>query len=208
MCQLLGLSETSWYYRPKPDPTNESVRTRLRSLVAERPSFGAPRMTMMIRRELGALNHRRIERLYVLKGLQLPLRPKRRYRGTRRVVPATLPTAIGQRGATAFVYDVLADGCRKRIITLVDDYTRECLTPDVDTSISGQHVTRIQGQLREAGKLPQVLACDNGTEFISKAMLMWPHASTVKIRYIEPGMQTQHAYCESFNGKFREECLR
>ena len=76
------------------------------------------------------------------------------------------------RGSMDFVHDVLADGRRMRVFTFVDDYTRECLALEADTSISGQRVTRTLGQLREAGKLLQVLVCNNGTEFTSKVMLM------------------------------------
>ena len=207
-CRLAGLSEASWYYRPTPNVQNEKISERLRTLASERPAFGAPRMTVWIRREFGTVNHKRVERLYGEQGLQLPRRAKRRRRGVQRVAPAAVPSAPGQRGSMDFVHDVLADGTRIRIFTLVNDFTRECLALEVDTSISGQRVTRILGALREARKLPPVLVGDNGSEFTSKAMLMWSHATSTKVHYIQPGKPTQNAFCESFNGKLRNECLR
>lgn len=207
-CKIAGLSEASWYYRPKPDPTNEAITARLCELAGERPAFGAPRMTVMIRREFGSVNHKRVERLYTLRGLPLPRRPKRRRRGVQRVVPAELPTAPGQRGSMDFVHDILADGRRFRILVVVDDFSRECLALEVDTSITGQRVGRVLDRLRDEGRLPQVLVCDNGTEFTSRAMLMWSQRTARRLHFIEPGKPTQNAYCESFNGKLRIECLR
>ncbi len=207
-CKLAGLSEASWYYRAKPNPTNDAIATRLCELAGERPAFGAPRMTVMIRREFGCVNHKRVERLYTQQGLQLPRRPKRRRRGVQRVVPAELPTAPGQRGSMDFVHDILADGRRFRMLVVVDDYSRECLALEVDTSITGQRVSRVLDRLRDEGRLPQVLVCDNGTEFTSRAMLMWTQRTARKLHFIQPGKPTQNAYCESFNGKLRIECLR
>jgi putative transposase len=207
-CRLAGLAEASWYYRPQPNRRNEQISARLRELAGQRPAFGAPRMTVMIQREFGRVNHKRVERLYALQGLQLPRRIKRRRRGQQRVAPAALPTAPGQRGSMDFVHDVLADGRRYRVLVVVDDYSRECLALEVDTSITGQRVTRVLNELRAAGCLPQVLVCDNGTEFTSRAMLTWSHATATKLHFIQPGKPTQNAYCESFNGKLRIECLR
>ena len=94
------------------------------------------------------------------------------------------------------------------IFTLVDDFTRECLALEVDTSLSGQRASRILEALRLADRLPGTIVCDNGTEFTSKAMLKWSLDKGVKLNFIEPGKPTQNAFIESFNGKFRHECLR
>ncbi len=207
-CRLAGLSEASWYYRSKPNPQNEAIASRLTELASKRPAFGAPRMTVMIRREFGVVNHKRVERLYAEQGLQLPRRPKRRRRGIQRVVPAAAPTAPGQRGSMDLVHDVFADGRRFRVLVVVDDYSRECLALEVDTSITGQRVSRVLDRLQNEGCLPQVLVCDNGTEFTSRAMLMWSQRTARTLHFIQPGKPTQNAYCESFNGKLRIECLR
>jgi putative transposase len=207
-CGLAGLSEASWYYRRKESPTNVQLRKRLRSLAQQRPAFGSPRLTILLRREFGAVNHKRVERLYSEEGLQLPRRAKRRRRGVQRVAPVVQPAGPRQRGSMDFIHDVLADGRRFRILSVVDDYSRECLALEVDTSITGQRVSRVLSQLKVHRKLPDVLVCDNGTEFTSRAMLMWSHAHAVKLHFIQPGKPTQNAYIESFNGKFRHECLR
>lgn len=107
-----------------------------------------------------------------------------------------------------FMHDVLANGRRIRLFNLVDDFSRECLFIEVDTSLTGQRVSRILEALRQVDKLPGTIVCDNGTEFTSKAMLKWSLDKGVKLNFIEPGKPTQNAYIESFNGKMRQECLR
>lgn len=207
-CRLAGLSEASWYYRRRPCAEEDRLRKRLRSLAQERPAFGSPRLTVLIQREFGAVNHTRVERLYAEVGLQLPRRAKRRRRGVQRVAPAALPTGPGQRGSMDFLHDIPRDGRRIRALTVVDDFTGECLALEVDTLISGLRVRRVLDRLKLLGKLPEVLVCDNGTEFTSRAMLRWSKARDVKLHFIQPGKPTQNAHIESFNGKFRHECLR
>ena len=207
-CRLTGLAEASWYYRRQEDPGEARLRKRLRELASQRPAFGSPRLTILVRREFGPVNHKRVERLYAEEGLQLPRRPKRRRRGVMRATPALAPQAPGQRGSMDFVHDVLADGRRIRMLTVVDDYSRECLAIEIDTGLSGQRISRVLEALRLGGKLPQVLVCDHGTEFTSKAMLKWSQAKAVKLHFITPGRPTENAYIESFNGKLRHECLR
>lgn len=207
-CGLVSLSRASWYREPAESRANRLIRKRLRQLAVERPAFGSPRLTVMVQREFGAVNHKRVERLYGEEGLQLPRRPKRRRRGVSRPLPRVEATAPGQRASMDFMHDVLADGRRIRLFTLVDDFSRECLTIEVDTSLSGMRVSRILETLRKAGRLPGTLVCDNGTEFTSKAMLKWALDRGIKLDFIEPGKPTQNAYIESFNGKFRQECLR
>ena len=163
---------------------------------------------MLVRRELGTVNHKRVERLYAEEGLQLPRRAKRRRRGVIRTVPAQIPSAPGQRGSMDFVHDILTDGRRIRMLTVVDDYSRESLAIEVDTSLTGQRVSRVLDGLRRVGKLPHVMVCDNGTEFTSRAMLKWSQAHAVRLHFITPGRPTENAYIESFNGKLRLECLR
>lgn len=207
-CELVGLSRTAWYCPPQESYRNVAIRQRMRQIAGERPAFGSPRLTILLQREFGVLNHKRVERLYAEEGLQLPRRPKRRRRGVSRPLPRIEPTAPGQRASMDFMHDVLADGRRIRLFTLVDDYSRECLAIEVDTSLSGQRVSRILEALRLADHLPGTIVCDNGTEFTSKAMLKWSLDKGIKLNFIEPGKPTQNAYIESFNGKLRHECLR
>jgi len=207
-CELVGISRTGWYRPPRESTLNLAIRDRMRQLASDRPAFGSPRITILLQREFGTLNHKRVERLYADEGLQLPRRPKQRRRGINRPVPKIEATAPGQRASMDFVHDVLADGRRIRLFTLVDDFSRECLALEVDTSLSGQRVSRILEALRQADRLPGTIVCDNGTEFTSKAMLKWSMDKGIKLNFIEPGKPTQNAHIESFNGKLRQECLR
>ena len=156
-CRLVGLSKASWYYRALESAKNAELRVRLRELAKQRPAFGSPRLTVLVHREYGGFNQKRVERRYAEEGLQLPRRAKR------------------QRGSVDFAHDILADGRRTRVLVVVDDFTRECLALEMDTSISGQRVSRIVDAVRRLGKLPQVLVCDNESELTSRR-----HADVVR----------------------------
>ena len=106
-----------------------------------------------------------------------------------------------------FVSDRLQSGRRFRILTIVDDYTREWKAAVVDTSIGGIRVVRLLEELRETTGLPTAIVTDNGPEFTSRAFLSWAEQRGIDLRFIQPGKPTQNAFVESFNGKFRLECL-
>ena len=114
---------------------------------------------------------------------------------------------VNQRWSMDFVADQMANGRRFRILNIVDEYSREVVSQLVSTSISGQQVARFLDFVAENRDLPRQIVCDNGTEFTSKAMFFWSKETKVKLSFIQPGKQTQNAFCESLNGKFRNECL-
>jgi putative transposase len=203
----VGIWRGTYRYRVKGNGEDDLIRQKLRDLAAARPRFGSPRLGVLLRQELGVINHKRVERLYAEEGLQLPKRRKKLRRSFSRVVPLETPTGPRQRWSVDFVQDSLRDGRRFRALTMVDDFSRECPAITVDTSISGQRVTRVLDGLAEYTGLPQVIVMDNGPEFTSKAMLCWAQQRGVKLHFIDPGKPTQNAYIESFNGKFRDECL-
>ena len=121
------------------------------------------------------------------------------------ITPALKPNA---RWSLDFVHDTLDNGRRLRTLNIVDDFTRESLAIEVDTSISGSRVARVLDRIAvERGAYPQTLVMDNGTELTSLAMLAWASQTRVQLHYIAPGKPTQNAFIESFNGKFRDECL-
>lgn len=206
-CVLTDLNRSTYQYRRQEKADEELLRNRLRELALQRPRFGSPRLTVLIRRELGSVNHKRIERIYAAEGLQVPLRRKRRRRGTVRQVPLALPTEPGERWSMDLVADSFSDGRRFRSLTIVDDFSRECPAIEVDTSISGARIVRVLKRLSESCNLPKIIVTDNGPEFTSRAMLVWADESDVRLHFIEPGKPTQNAFIESFNGKFRDECL-
>lgn len=206
-CALIGVWRGTCRHQAKDNQEEALLRQRLRELAAARPRFGSPRLGALLRQELGGINHKRVERLYAQEGLQLPKRRKKLRRSWSRVMPVEAPTIPLQRWSLDFIHDSLRDGRRFRALTIVDDFSRECPAIAVDSSISGQRVVRVLEELSQCTGLPQVLVLDNGPEFTSKAMLCWAEERGVKLHFIDPGKPRQNAFIESFNGKFRDECL-
>jgi putative transposase len=178
----------------------------LRQLAEQRRKVGAPRLHVLLRREGFLINHKRTERLYREEGLSLRLKRRRKRSSHLRVVLAA-PERINQHWSMDFVSDSLHNGRRFRILTVVDDLSKECPVLEADHSLTGQRVTRVLERIALTRGLPEVITVDNGPEFISKAMDAWAHENGVKLHFIQPGKPTQNAYIESFNGKFRDECL-
>lgn len=106
-----------------------------------------------------------------------------------------------------FTQDVLADGRRFRTLNILDTVTRECLAIEVDTSLPGQRVVRVLDQLVERHGPPKQITLDNGPEFTGQVLDAWAYAHQVTLDFIEPGKPSQNGHLESFNGKFRDECL-
>jgi putative transposase len=135
------------------------------------------------------------------------VRTKRRKKLTRPRVPMAVPGGVNERWSMDFVSDQLATGRRVRVLNLVDDYSRECVAQIVDVSISGLRVARCLEELAATRGLPKTIVCDNGPEFTGKEMFLWGQRSHVQLHFIQPGKPTQNAFVESFNGKFRDQCL-
>jgi len=205
-CRLVGLGRSTQQYRPRPRLDEAVLRRRLRELAEQRRRFGAPRLHVLLRREGWAVNHKRIERLYRAEGLALR---RRRHRKRAAGVRVTLPAATRptERWSMDFLHDRLADGRRLRVLTMVDDYSRECPALVADTSLTGARVVQILERLAEAQGLPRRITVDNGPEFAGSALDAWAYRRGIQLHFIEPGHPTQNAYVESFNGRFRDECL-
>jgi putative transposase len=187
-------------------PDDSALRKRLEELAAERRRFGFRRLTVLLRRKGIKDNVKRILRVYREANLQVRRRVKRRVAwGRGNPVPAT--SKINERWSLDFMHDTLRTGRKIRALNVVDDFTRECLAIEVDTSISGHRVARVLDVIAEHRGYPETLVMDNGTELTSLAMLIWARDRHVRLHYIAPGKPTQNAYVESFNGKFRDECL-
>jgi len=203
-CRLVQCHRATVRYRPRvaePDP----VRARLRTLAAERPRFGYRRLTVLVRREYGAVNHKRVYRLYRQDGLAVRRRGRKRVARTTRPVPP--PPRAGLLWAMDFMQDVLADGRTFRTLNVVDLCTRECLAIEVDTSLPGRRVARVLDHLCERHGRPAMIRVDNGPEFAGHALDAWAYRQGVQLDFIDPGKPMQNGYLESFNGKFRDECL-
>ena len=204
-CKIVGLCRSSCRYQAMPK-NDEEIRSRLRELAEQRRKFGAPRLHTLLRREGHRINHKRTERLYREEGLSLRLK-KRKKRVSHLRVVMDRPARINQHWSMDFVSDSLYNGRRFRVLTVVDDFSRECPALEADHSLTGQRVTRVLDRIALLRGLPEVITVDNGPEFISKALDLWAFENKVRLRFIQPGKPVQNAYIESFNGRFREECL-
>lgn len=204
-CKLLSLPRSTFRYKPLPDK-NEWLRLRLKELAGERRRFGSPRLCVLLRREGKIVNHKRVERIYREEGLSLRKRKKKRQTAALRVVLPT-PKEPNERWSMDFVSDQLCDGRKFRSLTIVDDCSRECPAIEVDTSLPGKRVVRVLDRLAETWGLPGSIVIDNGPEFSGSDLDFWAHKNGVKLCFIRPGKPVENAYIESFNGKFRDECL-
>jgi putative transposase len=205
-CRLVGLARASCRYERQRQGEEEKLKARLHRLAGERRRFGYRRLTILLRREGWTVNHKRVYRLYGQEGLQVRRRKRKRIGAVERQALA-IPIRPNERWSMDFVADALTDGRRFRSLNIVDDFNRECLAAQVDTSLTGARVVRVLEQLRERRGLPQVLVMDNGPEFAGQALDVWAYQQGVKLHFIEPGKPVQNAFIESFNGKMRDECL-
>lgn len=204
-CWVIGTDRSSIRYRSSR-PDDVMIRTRLRELAAVRRRFGYRRLLVLLRREGVQMNHKRLRRLYAEERLQVRRRGgRKRALGTR--APLAIPQGRNQRWSLDFVSDAFTDGRRFRILTVVDDFTRECLCLVADTSLSGARVTReLEAVMARRGR-PLTCVSDNGTELTSMAILKWSQETGIDWHYIAPGKPTQNAFIESFNGRLRDELL-
>ena len=204
-CQLSGLGRSTCRYRIRR-PVDEEFRQKLRAIALARPKFGYRRLGYFLRKDGLRFNYKKLLRLYRSEGLGLPRkRPRKRlWQRPRPLLQATLPN---ERWSIDFVADQLGSGRRFRVFTVMDDFTRQWPLTIVDTSISGTRVVRALEEFSRSHPLPKIIVQDNGTEFTSGAFLSWAEKRGIELRFIQPGKPNQNAFVESFNGKFRDECL-
>lgn len=204
-CALVGMHPRIYRYASRR-PEDAEVRRRLRELADERRRFGYRRLHILLRREGVELNHKKLFRLYREERLTVRRRGgRKRALGTR--APMAIPQGRNQRWSLDFVSDALVDSRRFRILAVVDDFTRECLTLVVDSSLSGVRVGRELERLAGLRGLPLMIVSDNGTELTSHAILRWQEQRGVDWHYIAPGKPHQNGFAESFIGRLRDECL-
>lgn len=204
-CQVVGQQRCSYRYRSRRKDWPE-LRKRLLELAGERKRFGCERLHMLLRREGFQVNHKRVYRLYREEGLSVRKRIRKRLKGCPRHELQT-PTRPNQQWAMDFVSDALADGRAIRTLNVVDVFTREGLAIEVDFSLPAQRVIRVLDRLIHERGAPEVIVSDNGPEFTSRAFDQWRHQRRITHHLIKPGRPMQNGTCESFNGRFRDECL-
>jgi len=204
-CGLLRLSRSLYRYRSRRVPYAGLIE-RMLAIAAEKRRYGYRRIYRRLRREGFLVNRKRVYRLYREAGLAVRRRKRKRI-GPFERKPLPKPLAANLSWSMDFVSDGLADGRRLRCLTIVDDCTRECLAIEVDTSITGTRVRAVLERLAETRGLPRSITVDHGPEFEGQVLGVWAYENIVQLSFIRPGKPNENAHIESFNGKFRDECL-
>ncbi len=204
-CGLIGISRSLYRYEAKR-PADTELKARLGELAAQKRRYGYRRLHVLLRREGWEINCKRTYRVYHEAGLMVRKRKRKRIAGVERQVKAPA-LAPNESWSMDFVSDGLVDGRRLRCLNIVDDFTKQCLAIEVDTSLPGRRVVSVLERLAESRGLPKSITIDNGPEFAGKALDEWAYSRGLQLRFIQPGKPQQNAYIESFNGKFRDECL-
>lgn len=203
-CRLFELGRSTKRYRSRRS-TDEALRARLRELASELPRYGYKRLCRRLRKQGWAVNHKRIYRIYREEGLMV--RKRKRKRLIRRAERPAVPQRPNERWSMDFTSDQLADGRRFRTFNVVDDFTRECIAIEVNRSMTGDRLVEVLDLAARQRAYPGAIVCDNGPEFVGRALEGWSYAHGVTLRFIQPGKPVQNCFVESFNGKFRDECL-
>ncbi len=205
-CRLVGLTRDSYRHTPVVDAETRALRTLIIEHAQARRRFGYRRIHDLTRPTHPRVNHKRIYRLYREADLAVRKRKKAK-RPTNEREPLQAAQTTNEVWSMDFVSDSLASGRRLKCLTVADDFSHECVAIGVDHGISGEYVTRLLDQAARFRGYPKVVRTDNGPEFTSRAFLAWTQARGIHHWLIEPGRPMQNGYIESFNGKFRDECL-
>lgn len=203
--RVIGMSPSAYRYQPAAD-RNSALRERIVALAQRHRRYGAGMIYLKLRQAGEVVNHKRVDRLYAEAGLQVRRRKRKKIPMADRH-PLQRPQAANQLWSMDFVFDRTAEGRSLKSLTIVDDATHEAVAIVPERAIGGNQLVRILEQLGRTRGLPKAIRTDNGREFCSRAMLTWAHARGVQLFLIEPGKPNQNAYVESFNGRFRDECL-
>jgi putative transposase len=204
-CRLAQCHRKTARYVAKRRDEHE-MRQRLTELACQHVGLGYRMLGGHLQLEGTRINHKRVYRLYKEEGLQLRRKGKKRLKSEGRGVPEPA-TALNEEWALDFVHDRLSDGRTFRTLNMLDSFSRECLAMETDTSLGGERVVRVLDQQLQGRRVPQRLRMDNGPEFRSEALDRWAKTNKVTLFFIEPGKPMQNGHVESFNGRFRQECL-
>jgi putative transposase len=185
----------------------EGLRRRLREMAATHVRYGYRRLTVLLRREGWKVNAKRIYRLYDEEGLKVRSVERKKITRRQRVAPA-LASQPNQCWSADFVADKFVDGRTFRILTVIDQFTRECVWLEADRSMNGAKVVNaLMHAVAERGSAPRSITLDNGSEFAGRAMELWAIQNGVQLCFIRPGRPVENGFIESFNGRLRDECL-
>lgn len=204
-CGLLRFNRASWYYRPHPRE-DRVIRGRICEIAQARPRFGFQRIHVLLRREGWIVNKKRVYRIYREERLTVRLRRRQKRASHLRMIPPQA-SQVNERWSMDFVADALLDGRRLRALTVIDNFSRHSPIIEPDFTLTGTKVVAALERVAKRSGYPKMITVDNGSEFASKALDAWAYAHGVKLDFIRPGKPVDNAVIESFNGRFRDECL-
>jgi putative transposase len=204
-CKIVSLPRSVMSYKKIPRD-DSSLIDALHDLVNKHPTIGFWKCYYRLRRKGDGCNHKRLYRVYTL--LRLNVRRKSKRRVPQRVKqPLLRPTTINEGWSMDFMCDSLVDGRRFRLLNIIDDYNRESLAIEIDTSLPSMRVIRTLNRLIETRSKPKVIRVDNGPEFISDRLQQWCDEQKIALQFIQPGKPSQNAFVERNNGSLRKELL-
>ena len=203
--RVVGVAWTTLCYKSRKKP-QEALRRRLREIAATHVRYGYRRLTVLLRREGWKVNAKRIYRLYDDENLKVRSVERKKI-ARRQRVPQGLACGPNQCWSADFVSDKLSDGRSIRILTVIDQFTRECVWLEADRSMNGPKVVAALTRAMGERSAPRSLTVDNGSEFAGRAMEAWAIATGVQLCFIRPGRPVENGFIESFNGRLRDECL-
>jgi putative transposase len=205
-CRVLNLQRSSYRYQSVADE-QAALRIRIRDLAAARVSYGYRRIHVLLQREGWRVNHKRVYRLYRQEGLLMRPKPPRRRVACQKRLTRPLATSRDESWSMDFMSDELVGGHRIRLLTIVDNFTRESLAIAVETSFPAHRVVEVLDRLAQHHRLPKTIRVDNGPEFTSKVLDQWAYLRGVQLDFSRPGKPTDNAFIEAFNARVRQECL-
>jgi putative transposase len=199
-------ARSSHRYRSKADG-QAALRMRIKEIAAVRVRYGYKRIHVLLQREGWRINHKRVYRLYCEEGLHLRAKGAKKKNRSAQRVPCEDARVVNECWSMDFASDSLFDGRRFRVLTIVDNFSRECLGIEVAQGIKAEQVVAMLNRLKCTRGVPQRIRVDNGSEFASKLMDQWSYTNGVRLDFSRPGKPVDNAFVESFIGSFRDECL-
>ncbi len=202
-CKLLQFDRS--VFRRKKYKNEESIQKEIKDIAYRRRRWGYRQICREMRKRI-IINPKKVYRIYTELGLKCRVKPRKK-RLSMPIVPLQIPSSSGKVWSMDFVQDSFYSGKRFRILNIIDVFSRECVSSEAELSITAERVIMILDKLKANRNLPEQIVVDNGPEFTSKKFLKWAAENKVEIRFINKGRPMENGFVESFNGKFRNECL-
>lgn len=205
-CKIFSISQSAYYYKPKIEPEDESIKAVLTELAEDHLRWGFDKMMNKIKQKGYLWNHKRVYRVYCEMGLNIRVKPKKRL-PSREAISLVQPIRPNICWSIDFMSDVLSNGRRFRTLNVIDDYNREALLIKPALSLPACYVTRLIDEIANVNGYPSIIRVDNGPEFISSVFKKWANQHGIFIQYIQPGKPAQNGFIERFNRTYREDIL-